>query len=416
MTGRPTAARCLIAAAALAVAAHAAAQEPGAPLEEDEVVRRALARPALEQQLRAHVDLARADARSTRRWPNPEASWAHEQVRAGGATERQDVAVLSQRLDLSGRRGLRGDAAERRVEAASADAALLRLDVEAEARHAFADALAQERRVAAFREAAQRLEAVAEAVTRRAASGDVAGYDRRRIERERLTVLGRLDLEEGALARAYARLAALIGASDPAAPLSLRGQLAGGAPPPLPALLERLPSRPDLRALELEARAGELEARAAGRWFLPEVELGGGLKSVDDGSGRASGFAATLEVPLPVFSRDQDERLRGEARTRAAQGRRALALEAARADVAGLHAEATRLAAAAARQRERGAADEPALARGAEAAYRGGEVGVLELVDAYRSALDAEVAAVELERAARRARVDLDRASGGAPR
>jgi cobalt-zinc-cadmium efflux system outer membrane protein len=231
-----------------------------------------------------------------------------------------------------------------------------------------------------------------------------------------VSVLGRLDVEEGALARVRARLAALIGATDPAAPLALRGDLTGAAPSGLAALAERLPSRPDLRALELEARSGELEARAAGRWFIPAVELGGGLKTLDTGSGRDSGFAAALTIPIPLFSRDQDEQLRGDARARAARSGLSLALASAQADVAGLHAEATRLAAAAARYRESGTADGAALLRSAEAAYRGGEVGVLELIDAYRATLDADLSLVELERAARRARIDLDRTSGGASR
>lgn len=415
MPEKPTVARFIL-AATLAFATPAAAADASPPLDEDEAVRRALARPALDDELRARVDLARADEIAARRWPNPEASWSREQLRASAATERQDIAILSQRFDLSGRRGLRGDAAARRVEAAGAGAALLRLDVEAEARRAFADALAQERGVAVLRAAVERLEGVAAAAARRAASGDVAGYDRRRVERERLTVLGRLDVEEGALARARARLAALIGASDPSAPLALRGDLTAAAPPPLATLAERLSSRPDLRALELEARSGELEARAAGRWFVPDVELGGGLKTVDVGSRRDSGFAAALTLPIPLFSRDQDGRLRGDARARAARGRLALALDAARADLAGLHAEATRLAAAAVRYRESGAADAAALLRTAEAAYRGGEMGVLELIDAYRATLDAETSIVELEWAARRARIDLDRTAGGASR
>jgi outer membrane protein, heavy metal efflux system len=410
----PTIARFLLAAVMLALATPVLAEDAAAPLDEDEAVRRALARPALHDELRARADLARADEIAARRWPNPQASWSHEQVRAAGATEREDVAVLSQRFDLSGRRGLLGDAAARRAEAAEAEGALVRLDVEAEARRAFADALAQERRVGILRAAVERLETVVGAVALRAASGDVAGYDRRRVEREQVTVLGRLDVEEGALARARSRLAALIGAVDPLAPLALRGDLTATAPPPLATLAERLPSRPDLEALDLEARSGELEARAAGRWLIPEVELGGGLKSVDAGSGRDSGFAAALTIPIPLFSRGQDERLRGDARARAARGRLSLAVDAARAAVAGLHADATRLAAAAARYRESGTADGAALLRSAEAAYRGGEVGVLELIDAYRAALDAELSLVELEWAARRARIDLDRTAGGA--
>jgi cobalt-zinc-cadmium efflux system outer membrane protein len=414
---KPTHARFLLLLAAL-VAALAferpalAADAP--PLDEREAVRRALSRPALADELRARVDLARADELDARRWPNPEASWSHERIRAGGGTEREDVASITQRFDLSGRRGLRGDAAARRVAAADASAALLRGDVEAETRSAFADLLAAERRVRILREAAERLETVAAAVTRRAASGDVAGYDRRRVERERLAVLGRLDLAEGALARSRARLGGLIGAPS-AADLRIEGELLPGTPPPVEGFTERLAARPDLTALELEAGAGELEARAAGRWFVPEVEVSGGLKTIEGVGGRDSGFAATLAVPIPLFSREQQGRLRSDALARAARARLALALATARADVVGLHAEATRLSAAAARHRE-AAADPGALLRSAEAAYRGGEVGVLELIDAYRGTLDADLSLVELEWAARLARIDLDRTSGGASR
>lgn len=417
MLEKPTVARCLLSAAlALAPLVRAAAQEPAATsLDEAEAVRRALARPALDEQLRAAVDLVRADEIAARRWPNPEVAWSHEQIGAAAGTERQDIAVLSQRFDLSGRRGLRGDAAGKRVEAARADAARARHEVEAGARRAFVSVLALERRVAVLRAAAARLEAVAAAVGRRAASGDVAGYDRRRVERERLTLLARLDAEEGALARARALLASLVGAADPAS-LGVRGDLTPADLPPVAGLIERVAARSDLRALALEAESGDLEARAAGRWFVPEVELGGGLKTVDTGSRRDSGFAAALTVPVPLFSRDQDERVRGDARARAARARLALALEAARAEVSGLHAEASRLAAAATRYADSGDPDASALAATAEAAYRGGEVGVLELVDAYRATVDASLALVDLQAAARRAGIELDRASGGTVR
>lgn len=56
------------------------------------------------------------------------------------------------------------------------------------------------------------------------------------------------------------------------------------------------------------------------------------------------------------------------------------------------------------------------LVRTAEAAYAGGELGILELLDAYRGALDAELQALELEWGARRARIEVDRALGGTAR
>jgi cobalt-zinc-cadmium efflux system outer membrane protein len=52
------------------------------------------------------------------------------------------------------------------------------------------------------------------------------------------------------------------------------------------------------------------------------------------------------------------------------------------------------------------------LSRTAETAYRAGEGGILELLDAYRTELDAELAALELELRARLARIELDELSG----
>ncbi len=45
--------------------------------------------------------------------------------------------------------------------------------------------------------------------------------------------------------------------------------------------------------------------------------------------------------------------------------------------------------------------------------YRGGELGVLELLDAYRGAEEDEERALDLEFQARRARIELELSSGG---
>ena len=49
----------------------------------------------------------------------------------------------------------------------------------------------------------------------------------------------------------------------------------------------------------------------------------------------------------------------------------------------------------------------------ADAAYRGGELGILELLDAFRGAVDDELQGLELALLARRARIELERAAGG---
>ena len=52
------------------------------------------------------------------------------------------------------------------------------------------------------------------------------------------------------------------------------------------------------------------------------------------------------------------------------------------------------------------------LTRIAETAYRAGEGGILELLDAYKAQLEAETTLLDLELRARLARIELDALSG----
>ncbi|MBK5104547.1 MAG: hypothetical protein JJE42_09885, partial [Burkholderiales bacterium] len=74
--------------------------------------------------------------------------------------------------------------------------------------------------------------------------------------------------------------------------------------------------------------------------------------------------------------------------------------------------QALQLIAAAERYRREALAPSAELVRIAESAYRAGEFTVLELLDAYRGALDAEITALELEAKARLARIELDLLTG----
>ena len=404
----PTAARCLILASLFAPWAASA------QLTEEEAVQRALARPEVRDLVEGDVDAARGDAIRAGLWPNPVLSYSREETRGGPEGARDDLALVSQTFDFSGRRGLRSDAAGRRVEATRARGAAARLALEIEVRVRFHELLAAERRVAAAAESLRRTDSLAEAVGRRQAAGDASGYDRGRLERERATFAARAAVEGANLARGRARLAGLLGLRE--APGVTGELLPAGAPLALDALDARLTGRPDLRALAEEAEAGALEARAGGRGLIPELTLSGGYKGSTVQDERLTGFAVGVAVPLPLFDRGQDEALRGHGRARAARARLALETDAAAAEVRGLHAQATALAEAARRFRADALETSRRLVAIADAAYRGGELGILELVDAHRGALDAELLALELELTARRARLDLDLATGGTTR
>ncbi len=404
----PTLARCLI-AAGLLVPAAASAQ-----LTEEEAVQRALARPEVRDLVEGDVDAARGDAIRAGLWPNPVLSFTREETRGGPAGARDDLALLTQTFDISGRRGLRADAASRRVEATRARGAFARLALEIEVRVRFHELLAAERRVAATAESLRRLEALSAAVGRRQAAGDASGYDRGRLERERASIAARAAVEGASLTRARARLGGLLGTQG--APTVAGELLPPGPPPALDGLASRIASRPDLRALAEEAEAGTLEARAGGRGWVPELTLSGGLKASTVQDERLSGFAVGLSLPFPLFDRSQDEALRGGGRARSARARLALETDAATAELRGLHAQATALAEAARRFQAEALETSRRLIATADAAYRGGELGILELVDAHRGALEAELQALELELTARRARLDLDLVTGGTTR
>jgi cobalt-zinc-cadmium efflux system outer membrane protein len=208
-------------------------------------------------------------------------------------------------------------------------------------------------------------------------------------------------------------LAAIIGEPLPqAAQLTVSGELGPGMTPPLAALLDRAGARPDLRALKAQVDAGELAGRAAARAWIPRLDLGAGVKHVEERGASGTGPVVGLSFPLPFFDRGQGDALRASAEKRRAEARSKLVAADAAATVAGLHAEAAALAEAARRSQEDAPRRAEVLLSAADAGYRGGELGVVELVDAYRAALDAELQQVDLAWTARDARIALDEAAG----
>jgi cobalt-zinc-cadmium efflux system outer membrane protein len=381
---------------------------------EDEAVHRALARPEVQDVLEGEVEVARGDALRAGMWPNPIAAYSREQTYGGPVASYDNYVLLSQSVDVSGRRALRGDAGERRVEAARDRGRMTRLGIEAVVRITFHDVVAGEARVAALRDSLRRVERLAAATAQREKAGDASGYDRMRLERERESVAARLAAQEGHLERARARLEGLLGARSP---VQVSGTL---LPPdsvaPSDAIVGLVALRPDLKALGEDAVAADLDARASGRWWIPDLTLTAGYKGTGVVGEQVNGYVAGIAIPLPFFDRAQDEAARSEGRARQARGRLRLEADLATADVRGLSLEAARLADAARRFRGDATSTSARLLVTAEAAYRGGELGVLELVDAQRSALDADLQAIDLESAARRARIELVLASGGASR
>ncbi len=416
---KPMLTRCFIAAFAVAAilcgGRTAIAQSRTVDeLTEVEAVRRGLEREALRNVLEGQEAAARSDATAAGLWPNPTAAYAHEQT-PGGLGSREEYGWLSQRFDLSGRRGLRVAAAEKRIRATSSAGVARRLGIAADVRLRFFMVLYHQRRLGTLERWASNVRDVTEVVTKRQTAGDAAGYDRQRIGIEGDAADAKTSQEKAALALARERLAALTGLSSVVAghELGVTGSLLAEGPlPAVETLLDAIGTRPDIQALAARSDAAEDEIRAAARWWIPEIVVGGGVKSVEADGERSTGFTALGEIPLPLFDRDQVPRARAQAELMIARGE--LELERAKADgeIRGLHAQASRLTAAA-HAATIATTRSIQLARTAEAGYRGGELGIIELLDAHRSVTEADFRVIDLEWTARVARVELDRITGG---
>lgn len=386
----------------LVTAAVAGGQTIPNVLTEEEAVRIAQRSQSVVALGAAQLELAGGDVERERRWPNPTLDYTRE-----SAGETEQFLTLSQSFDFSGRRMLRRRAAELRVEAARQEVAGQQLDLARIVRSEFSRAASQQELVRALTEWKRRIGAAAATAARLQAGGEVSGYDRRRLERERIGAEARLAAERGALVAAQRRLAAFLGVEN------LDGiTLQRPAPPEIPAdadLTARIEQRPDVAAIAKRIEAATLDKEAAQRWRVPLFDLTAGMKS----TAAASGAILGAGVSLPLFHRNQDELLRANAELAILEAQRALLIARARGEIGGLAAEARELRHAARLFREQALPTSGRLTATAEAAYRAGEVGILELLDAHRTALDAEIEAAALEQRAREAEIELTRALGG---
>jgi cobalt-zinc-cadmium efflux system outer membrane protein len=387
------------------------AQELPATLDEDELVAHALERAPLRESLEGSITTEVGRAQSAGAYANPQLVYMREQT-AGPVGTAEDYLTLAQVVDLGNRRGLQRSAGETRVRAAEQRAQATRLEIASEARLRFHQLLQRQGRIAALEGWLAHIEQALTIVTRREQRGDAAPYDRRRLERERSVASGRLESERAHLAQAGARAVAISGLSGGA--LRARGSLLPESDPIAEAELRtKSETRPDLLALDARVHGAQLERRAAARWWAPDLRLEGGWKGVAFNSqGRSDGFLLSAMLSVPLWDQARGAALSASGQARAAYGERARISGEVAAELSGAHAQAVRLRRAAIEFRRQTSELSSDLMRIASAGYEGGELGLLELLDAYRGAAEDALTALDMEFAAREARIKLDQMSG----
>jgi outer membrane protein, heavy metal efflux system len=402
--------RALVARAVLAAALlPAAAGAQSLSLTESQALARLSAESPRVQAVRAAVDVARANILAAGRWPNPTLTFNREAV--AGITE--NMLMVAQVLPVAGRRRFEVSAASARVEAASsrADDQVRRL--RADLRLSFTDlwtAQARERELARSRD---QLRDLADVLGLREAAGEAAGFDALRAGREVIDV----EADRAAAATDRAQAQGVLASFFPAAPVA--GAIEALRPDQPPAMLpsvEELMARAEvvrgeLLALQRERDAASFMERAAGRRRIPEPELVAGTKSSNVGAGDI-GSVMSVHLSVPLFDRGRPERAAAQARAAQVFAEAEALRLTVRTQIGAWRTAVIERRAIADRYRAAVAANAEEIARIAQVSYESGERGILELLDAYRTASSARVRQAMLDAAVREAEIELEFVSG----
>lgn len=384
--------------AGLMVDAGTAAASTNQVMSVNDCIGKALAgNPALQAAAR-RWEAAKAQVSQARVVSNPQFAAEVESFGGSGEYRGWDAAEstfgLSQEIELGGRRSGRMAEAVAEADAARAAYESLKLDLVRDTRKAFlAVLLAEEKRRLAGD--AVRLAGEVEATTAaRVAAGKTTPLESGRVRVDGARAELARDDAALELESARRRLAALWGADEPGFELPRDALLDCPADmPPLAELLSGLDRTPDAAGWRAAIRAARARLQSGRAARVPNVELSLGVRRFEDSPDTA--LVAGIAAPLPLFDRNA-----GGVRAAAAE------LEAATLDEAAgraaLRLELCDLYGRILNQQKRVAVLKsiglPAVERAwvaAQAGYREGKTGYLEVLDAQRVYTELRVESVE---------------------
>lgn len=382
--------------------------QPG--LTEADALKRFAASDPRIRALQARVEQVRAVQAERTLWPNPSVTYSRESVSAAHDT----FLVARQEFPIPGRSARLRVAGQRAVEVAQADARVETLRLQAELRDAYTTLAVAQQRERTVRQAIESLQKLISMLRAREDAGEGSSYDRMRGARALLDLEADLAAARTARAQAQGQLAGFFGrdvdpetvvAADPLTVPDARVEIAS-------LMTQALARRGEFRAAELSIAQFDAERGAATRLRWPTPSVAGGLKRSDVGGSSASGYQLSIDVAVPVFNRGQAadalalaSKARAEAEAESWRTRIEAEVRAAYAVLA-IHQER------ALRYRDAAAEISEPLVTVARVGYEEGELGILELLDAERQALDARLRMLELAADARRAAIELDRVVG----
>ena len=380
----------------------------GQELTEKEAVRLLLTRSPSAQESRAGTAIVEARTKSWSLWPNPHAGYDQE---GAGLTQ---IARVQQTLPLNGRLGLLRQAGVSAVRVAEMQSEYNLWKLCSDMRRAFYDLLLAQEREAVMREAIRQLQEVVRILRERETHGEGSRFDLLRAEREQSELQAEWISARAWTAQARSRLASFFdGSVDP---VSIRAQEDFGVPKELPSLPDLLPmalqNRQDYQAEMQQQEQFQWEERAATRLRIPDPVFSVGFKRAEESRAIRYGPYVGFGFSIPIFDRGQTRVAELEAELRRSSYRREVLDQQIQTEITGAF-EAVQLRRQAAEEyRLRFDEQGSELERIAQAAYQEGELGILELLDAYRVRRQSSLRTLELATASKQAEIELERAAG----
>ena len=367
---------------------------------------------------RAAIDVTAADLVDARLYPNPTLSVSTTNIAQGQDTfgHSQETVGLDVPILIGGQRGHRGRTADARVAAKRAEVDVDAAKAELEIRRRFLVLAAAQEKVSALGAALDDTRAVRAIVAGRQQAGAKSPYE-----------LERTDLALAALAskrdEAVTDAAAASGALAQAVGLPAWQPRAAGTFKPAELATPPVPSDASAVASAVGADHPELVAGLAAEALARSEQALAHAEAVPTPSLQLQGFGTTdpqgialtigIAIPLPLFDRNQGAIARARAQEHAAE------LDH-RATTAELTADLTRAVAierarrAAVTQFEADAVERlPRVRTMAEASYRAGQGGIVELLDALDAITEARLREIELVAAVLDAGLEVRAAARG---
>ena len=353
--------------------------------------------------IRAETDVTRREQLARLAYPNPSVSYTRE---GAGFTE---FLQVEQALPLFGVRGALERAGVAATAAAEAERDVRLWALRGEAAAAVARLAAEHARIATAQAHIGEVERLIEILRTREREGEGSRFDRVRAEQELRDTRRVLTDATAAAAAARATLTGMLpagtalgnvtGAPAPAASVATADTL----------IAKAASARAELRALQQLGERATFEADAARRARRPSPTVFGGLKRADDLRGREAGGVFGVSASLPLFDSGSRDAARWDAERARVEAERVSIESRIRGEISGAR-EVLGVRLAALEQEPSGAGDE--LVQMAVVAYREGDVGILELLDAVRVSARARMRIIDLRLDSRLAQLALERAVG----